>query len=170
MYENLIKTESKRLLELHQNVHRTFKDKQGNPEAWSNACSEFNSYISPLDSHVEAFYSLSPINSESVEFGVQFLEINPFFFRSGYIKEQILNKLKRVVLTKPQSTRLRKVLKNAVLSCSGREFKRYCRLALVIGNETLIQELTGLSEHQDRKIKSRAVLMLSYLAEQAKNA
>ena len=41
---------------------------------------------------------------------VQFLEVNPEFFRAGYIKEKTVQLLKRVDLTQEQRARLRRVV------------------------------------------------------------
>ena len=58
-----------------------------------------------MDTYIKAIYSSGPIDSGLVEFGVQYLEINPFYFRSGYIKEKILTKLKDCLLYTSPSPR-----------------------------------------------------------------
>lgn len=163
MYESLIKTEAEKLHKLHQNMLETCRSRKKEPNKWENACQEFHAYTSPLDPHIDRLYQSGGLESESIEFAIQFLEINPFFVRSGYIKEQILTKLKRAALSKKQTFHLRAILRNAVLCCPYREYKRYCRLAVFIANQELDLTLAHLIEDKRRAVRSRARLMLQYM-------
>ena len=96
-------------------------------------------------------------------FVIAFLEVDPLFFRSGYIKEEMLRKIKRSPLTPSQSDRLRSVLHHAVENRGSREFKGYCRLAAVIADEKLIGALETAAQYGEGARKSRAELMLQYV-------
>ncbi len=95
------------------------------------------------------------------EFCIDFLEVNPIFFRSGYFKENILGKLKKIDHTQNEIKRLQAILIDAVLHRGQREYKKYCRLASVVADYAFIKDLTELTWHEDPAVKSRATLMLN---------
>ena len=97
-----------------------------------------------------------------LEFVICFLEEDPRFLRSGYIKELLLTKVKRSALMGSDRSRLQAVLLDAVHCRGGREFKRYCRLAAKISDPVLVAALEEVAEAGDRRQISRANLMLSY--------
>ena len=106
-------------------------------------------------------------DQETIEFVISFLEIDPRFFRSGYIKEEMLRKIGRAELNSKQTRRLRAVLLDAVERRGGREFRRYCRTASHVYNDELLAELRSLPAEQDSSA-SRAKMMLRYI-EQAES-
>src|SRR5438045_538714 len=64
-----------------------------------------------------------------LETAVAFLEQDPWFFGSGYVKADLLRYLKRFDLPPPYDDRLRRVILAAVDRPLRREFRHYCRLA-----------------------------------------
>ena len=165
-FEDLIVSESKKLQSLHEAINETviFRDRSPSAnEAWRRACEDFHSYRSLLDPYVERVYGETNFkDQETIEFVISFLELDPRFFRSGYIKEAMLQKMGRAKLGPKQLTRLRAVLIDAVERRGGREFRRYCRLAAQICDGALRSELRSLSAEGD-SVASRAKLMLRYV-------
>ncbi len=145
---------------LQKDVHETYEKRHKNPSAWNEACERFHTFTSPMEDYLEKIYEnkkiVDPILSE---FGICFLETDALFFRSGYIKAGILKRIKRSKLDDTQLDRLRKVLMNAVKRRGFREYRYYCRLAIVIANRELINFLLEFIKNGDKKQKSRAKLM-----------
>ncbi len=128
------------------------------------ACKEFHSYVSPIDEYINQAYEEERYSDpELLEFAICFLEVNSLFFRSGYIKEEILRKLKRTELKAKQVKRLNAVLEHAVDHRGFREYKCYCRLAAFIGTQSLIQAVETAAKYGKGSRKSRAKLMLEYI-------
>ncbi len=75
----------------------------------------------------------------------------------------MLRKIKRSSLTKNHSNRLRSVLHLAVENRGSREYKAYCRLAVVIADKKLISTLETTINYGEGARKSRAELMLQYI-------
>ena len=61
--------------------------------------------------------------------GCCLLEINPLFHRSGYLKVDLIRRLKRTQLTEDQKSRLRKVIVARVRGPDSREFRHYARIS-----------------------------------------
>lgn len=165
-FEDLILSETKTLQSLHEAIHETviFRDRSPSAnEAWRRACENFHSYKSPLDRYIERVFGDTEFkDQETIEFAISFLELDPRFFRSGYIKEAMLQKIGRSELTPKQLTRLRAVLLDAIDRRGGREFRRYCKLAAHICDDNLLTELRSLSSGGGAA-GSRAKMMLRYV-------
>jgi hypothetical protein len=111
----------------------------------------------------EAYCALLKGDFTHVEVIVTFLEEDPIFFRSGYAKETVLQRLKPEHLSKKQIEQLRLVCLRAVDNCPRREYRRYCRLAARIADrhmaEVLESKICGSGV-----ASSRARLMLASVA------
>ena len=166
-YQNLIKKEAGIINQLNKNIHATFRNRNNNKSAWEDACSEFHTYNSAIYPYVDRLYSEKEIRDpDIIEFVITFLELDPKFFRSGYIKEEMLRKLKRAALNEKHKKRLRNILCDAVEKRGSREFRRYCRLAPIIAENGLIECIEKSATNSNNKIKSRAKLMLKYIRQQ----
>ena len=160
-FVGLIQREAKVIAELHQNIHITFKNRSNDRETWSRACEKFHSYVSSMSVFIDRVYNEKEFQDEEIiEFGITYLELDPFYFRSGYIKEEILTKIKRSRLSKKQIKRLRSVLLNAVERRGSKEYKYYCRLAGFIADENFIDQLLLTESVSNKKIKYRSGKML----------
>lgn len=162
--KRLIIEESETLYRLHKNIHVTFGNRDKDIESWHKACAEFHSYESVITSMIDRVYDEKKFSDqELLEFAISFLEVDPMFFRSGYIKEAILKKLKSSILNKSQRDRVINILIDAVRNRGCREFRRYCIVAMVMNNQFLINTLTGILASEPSSTRSRAKMMLGYI-------
>lgn len=158
----LINRESETIETLRQNIHKTLKNRSKDRETWSRACKKFHTHVSAMSEFVNRIYKDHKIqDEETLEFCITFLEVDPFFFRSGYIKEEILTKIKRSDLSEKQIFRLRTILINAVEFRGSKEFKYYCRLAGFIANNELIDQLQQMTKKAESTKRYRAKKMLT---------
>jgi len=167
----LIRTESAVLRALHERVHLTVRSRDSGPaarQAWEQACQAFHTYVSDLDPHLQrALEDAQYSHAEQIEFVVCFLEVDPHFFRSGYLKQILLTRIKRSVLTAHITRRLRAVLVDAVERRGTREFKYYCRLAARIADDGLRAQLAQLAAQGPSARASRARRMWACIAQRA---
>jgi hypothetical protein len=91
---------------------------------------------------------------------VDFLESDPHFHRSGYIKADILRYLKRADLDERQRDRLRRVVLDRVRGPDTREFRRYCRIATVLDSGWFRRSLMDQLENPDPVTKRHAEWVL----------
>jgi hypothetical protein len=161
----LIRDESAKYRALHERIHQTCQRRhvdQPSQEAWRQACEAFHAFRSSLDPLFErAFQEITYCDKALIEFVICFLEVDPRFFRSGYIKQVILTRLKRSVLCEHDQRRLRGVCIDAVNRRGGREFKYYCRLAAVIADDLLITQLEDAGGGAPAARTARARVMLA---------
>ncbi len=97
---------------------------------------------------------------EGIEAAVQFLESNPYFFRSGYMQQETWHRLKRAPLTAKQARRLDLVAIEYLPRPIRREFWDMVRYVRLRGTEALWSDLHKLITSEDRSLKTRAGWLL----------
>ena len=100
--------------------------------------------------------ALSAGDAEAKESAIKFLEFDPYYYRSGYIKSKLLVHLKHIKLTASEIRRLQKVVCNAILSPLPKsEFKYYAGLLKNIGTPEFRAKLQNLSVPDLSYLKAR---------------
>lgn len=112
----LIQSNAAEVTRLHRRIHETVRHRGSSSqqkEEWSRACAEFHSRFDQLafpGGYDEAPGRLLVGDQPTVEAALCFLEIRPYFFRSGYMYQELLRKIKRAPLTPVQQGRLDQVV------------------------------------------------------------
>lgn len=106
-------TEIKRL---HELMHESARHRNDSPQArtaWQSACAEFHHRYDELafpGGYEAALADLVLGNQQVIDATLSFLEVRPYFFRSGYMRKVLLRKIKQVDLTPQQLERLKGIL------------------------------------------------------------
>lgn len=126
--------------------------------AWQAAIVRFEAAVDAVyPPDFEAIYGrLREGNSAALESAIEFLEADPWFFRSGYMKAKLVRLLKRLPLKPDQVERLRAVVVSVVDGRDRREFRDYCRLARCVDGPELRQPLEHRLVHPDEGVRRRA--------------
>ena len=103
--------------------------------------------------------------ANGAESAIRFLEADPYFFRSGYVKEKLIRHIKRPMLSPTFVTRLQAVVVAVVEKRDGREFRDYCRLACKVDAPALRERLTRRLAHDDPNVRRRARWVLEALGQ-----
>ena len=89
--------------------------------------------------------ALASGDADAKESAIRFLEFDPYYYRSGYIKSKLLVRLKNIKLSASEVKRLQKVICNAIVSQQPKcEFKYYARLLKNVGTPEFRQKLQAL--------------------------
>jgi hypothetical protein len=111
----------------------------------------------------ESFAQLQNRDLVGLPIAIEFLEADPWFFRSGYYKEKLIRYILRLDLTTNFQARLRKIILAAVDKRYRREFREYCRLARKVDNSELREALLERLKHDNSDIRRRAQWVLDGL-------
>jgi hypothetical protein len=127
-------------------------------ELWSQAAQRFHQAIDTAypPGFWDDFERLSKGDVTALESAVAFLEADPWFFRSGYIKGYLIRYINRIELPPGYADRLRRMVLSATEGRQWREFRAYCRLARKLDSPELRAELTRLLDHPDPAVRRRA--------------
>ena len=169
MEHSVFETNAQILRALNDEIHLSFVDRERDEShyrRWSDACQRFHSSFDRLAFPGGLDQELNLLKNgdlQAVEMAVRYLEADPWFFRSGYIKEELLKGLKRVALTEDQRERLRAVILERINKGSGREFRRYCRLAKTLMTTAFSKQVREAMMSTDADISRRASWVMSSL-------
>ena len=104
---------------IHRRIHETFKRRDESDELhheWSQACNEahlrYSDLCLPGGWHPDFYDRLRAGDSNAIEVALCFLEVRPYFFRSGYHWKTILQKCKRAPMSNEQAERFNTLLEN----------------------------------------------------------
>jgi hypothetical protein len=166
---NVFESSAAELEKLNQRVLELSRRRRKSSEttaAWREAAQTFHANYDRLafpGGLAREFERLRNGDQEAIELAVQYLEANPWYFRSGYHKAEILKFLKRLPLSQEQSTRLRKVILERVRGKPVREMRAYGRLAPRVTNDQFEAELLAIKEESNRQSARSAGWILEYL-------
>lgn len=133
---------------------------------WKEAVEAFNRaldrvYAEPL--RQIAIGNKSPLEIETAVI-LDFLEADPIFFRSGYMKEKLLTELKRRRLQERERHRLQAIILTVVTKNDfRREFRRYCLVAPHVADEAFKADLLEIQHSSAPNVSRRANWVLSAL-------
>ena len=101
--------------------------------------------------------------SGATEHAIQFLEVDPRFFRSGYIKQTILQRLKHADVNATQRARLALLIIRSVHGGGRREFYGYARLAGALQQPEVEAEVQRLATDERPEVRFRVRRILHNL-------
>lgn len=165
-----------RLRELHAEIHRSARTRNDSAEAqsrWQQASARFHNeydslaYPGGLDAGLAR---LRLLDAAAIASAIQFLEADPYFFRSGYVKAEILRRLKKAPLTKSQEQRLRNVVLARISGQDRRELRAYCRLAATLATPSFEADLAALAASADDRTARHAKWALAALSSRVTGA
>lgn len=156
-----------------EQIHGTFLKRSESREAWERwrqACDKWHSSCQPTDYLWEnsTREKLLSGDQEVIEDAILFLEVDPWFFRSGYLKERVIVGLKRAELTTLQRRRLQQVILKVCFGRNRREFRRYCALAAVLWTQEFEDSLRSEAAAHDFESNRKLSYLLKYLEQNRK--
>jgi hypothetical protein len=109
---SLIERNASEISRLHARINETVKTRSRSPaekREWEQACAEFHARFDELafpGGYDGALKRILAGDPDAVGAAVCFLEVRPYFFRSGYMFRDILKKARRAPLSSVQADRL----------------------------------------------------------------
>ncbi|HEU4712952.1 MAG TPA: hypothetical protein VFS76_15365 [Pyrinomonadaceae bacterium] len=101
---------------LHGRINETYRQRSKSPggtEEWQRACAEFRARYDSLafpGGAETAVARMAQGDADAIEAALCFLELRPYFFRSGYMFKTFRRKLKRAQLDARQTARYERVV------------------------------------------------------------
>lgn len=153
---NVFEANAAELKKLRERVEEMFRERGKSPEhsaAWREAARAFRTSYDRLafpGGLSKEFELLRAGDVTAIEMAIRFLEANPWFFRSGYYKADILKLLRKHSLSEEQCARMRKLVLERVRDRPVREMRAYARFAPKISTPQFEAEITVIAANADR--------------------
>ncbi|MBL9047303.1 MAG: hypothetical protein JNK34_08350 [Tabrizicola sp.] len=152
---------------LHREVHRTFRlrdESKHKLKDWKRAAERFRTYRSDLDPLIDRCRPSAGEVTELYlrEFMFDYVEVDPQFYRSGYILEKVLARIKKLKLTADEMFKVQTLLLNRIRTKALRNFRHICRVIPMIENRQLRETVAELAASDDPSIRRRAEFALAY--------
>ena len=130
--------------------------------AWRAASAALHDAIGRAypDGFQEEVERLKRGDDRGLESVIGFLEADPMFFRSGYVKAVLLRLVCRFEMREAQAERLRRAVLAVVDTRASQEFRHHCRLARKLGGPWLLAQLRERLDQRDPDVARRARWML----------
>jgi hypothetical protein len=113
-----IRENAAEIVRLHSRIRETYAQRSKSSqkmEEWKRACAEMHSRYSELafpgGYDGDVLDRILSGDVQAMETAICFLEVRPYFFRSGYMFKDILRKCRRAPLSRNQAERLRAIEK-----------------------------------------------------------
>ena len=147
-------------------IDEAWRHRDEGPEAhqrWIDSIAEFRAAVDRAwpPGFWDAFERLPTGDPNAIESATLFLEADPWFYRSGYVKAELIRRLKRLPLPPEIEERLRAVVLDVARGRDRREYRAYCRLARKVASPELNAQLEMLLAAEDPAVRRRARWMLA---------
>jgi hypothetical protein len=166
---NAFEANAAKLEELRERVDEKFRERSKSAEhqaAWQEAARTFHAAYEELafpGGLSREFELLRAGDAAAIEMAVRYLEANPWYFRSGYHKADILKMLRKHELNADQCSRMRKVILERVRGRPVREMRSYARFAPKVSTEEFEEEIFNIAKNDDRHAARHAQWVLDCL-------
>lgn len=110
-FKSQIQQNARVIAQLHQRINETFAHRDDNDQGrllWKDACSEFHNKFNELaflGGTSDIRERLRTGDEEAIEYALDFIEVRPYFFRSGYMYKDFLRVLRNCPLSEAQRKR-----------------------------------------------------------------
>ena len=154
--KNIFETSAAELEALHQRIHEAARRRAEGPEQRTAAEEASRTFFARYDQLAfpgglnSQFELLKAGSAEAIEMAIRYLEADPWYFRSGYHKADMLRLLRKHPLNEDQNSRLRRLILLRVRGRHVRETRDYCRFAPKVTNPDFEAEIRDIAAHSNR--------------------
>ncbi|MFK7938735.1 MAG: hypothetical protein AB8B82_05105 [Roseovarius sp.] len=154
----------------HTAIHATFAQRDTSPAhyvRWEEACAAFRKAENQmLDLLVRCLKDGLEQDLELRQFAFQYIDEDPYYFRSGYMLGALLQRVKRLELTQAEVVVLQHLVLRRIDTQALREFRRICRLIPRVHDPAFQAQLITRAKEAAPDIARRAEFALGYVPDQ----
>ncbi len=156
--------------ELHTTLKKTVEHRSKSlhqHEQWVRAADAFRNHQSPIDDLIDKCLKCGlESDGELRQFAFAYIDEDPYFFRSGYVLEDLLRRVKRLTLTTDEKRSIQRLILKRIETQALRNFRRICQLINKIDTDGFRTEVSNRSKSTDPNVKRRAEFALTYFPEE----
>ncbi|MDO6589330.1 hypothetical protein DS901_03235 [Loktanella sp. D2R18] len=166
-YLELIITCEHELNTLHGALHATLEDREksaSHREKWVRAAKAFRAYDSPVFELADQCRRFGIKSAPELRaFVFAYIQCDPYFYRSGYILEQLLPKVKQLSLSEFEKGVIQRTILKRIETKALRNFRHLCKLIHYVDDAPFRDALRARANSSDTQMRRRAKFALAYL-------
>ncbi|MHA6268317.1 hypothetical protein ACXYMP_15755 [Aliiroseovarius sp. CAU 1755] len=163
----LIRQHENKKNELHSKVWETFRRREKSTHAhsdWERAAKQFREFSSEVDDLVERSLSEDIAQDKGLrDFAFSYIATDPYFFRSGYILERLVRRIKKLDLSDEEKQLIQELILRRIDTKALRNFRDICRLIPKVETRGFSNEIGERLRSKEPSIRHRAEFAASYL-------
>jgi len=165
-YQKLIAQCEDEINELDTELKQTLEHRDKSPhqrEQWHRAADAFRNHQSQIDDLIDQCLELGlENNNELRRFAFAYIDQDPYFYRSGYILESLLRRVKKLSLTASEKSSIQRLVLKRIETRALRNFRQICRLIHMADTDGFLTEVSNRAKSTDPQVKRRAEFALAY--------
>ena len=147
-------------------VRETFELRDRSELAWRDwqlAAKRFREYHSEVDDLVDRCLEKGIDSDQELRtFAFCFVELDPYYHRSGYTLERLLRQIKRLRLSEAEKLLIQELILKRIDTKARRNFRDICRLIPKIETDRFRNKVSLRAQSDQPSVKHRADLAVSY--------
>ncbi len=165
-FTSIISRHEEKKRNLRIKVDETWRLRDKTPQnrtKWIKAAQEYREFTSELDDLVADCLKYGIEHDSNLrEFVFAYIECDPYFYRSGYILEKLIQKVKKLNLTHAEKKSIQRLLIRRIETRALRNFRKICRLIPKVETEGFYREVCNRSKSRNLDVKRRAEFAIEY--------
>ncbi|MEL0438094.1 hypothetical protein [Phycobacter sp. K97] len=165
-YCRLIEQHETEVNRLHAAVRETYLLRKKSQHAWRDwkrAAKCFREYRSEVDDLIEQCIVEGIDNNHALRtFAFGYLKSDPYFFRSGYALERLLQHIKKLDLTASEKVQIQDLILQRIDTKALRNFRHICRLVPLVDTDDFISRIETRLRSDDPNVRRRAEFATAY--------
>lgn len=168
----LIRQHEKKKNDLHSKLWETFRRREKSAHAhsdWKRAAKQFREFSSEVDELVERCLSENMSQDKGLrDFAFCYVISDPYFFRSGYILERLVRRIKKLDLSDAEKQFIQELILRRIDQKALRNFRDICRLIPKVETTGFSNAIAERVRSKEPSIRHRAEFAASYLPSHSK--
>ncbi len=165
-YCRLIKQHEMEVNRLHAAAREAFESRDQSKHAWRDwelATKRFREHKSEVDDLVERCMAQDIGNDHALRtFAFSYVKSDPYFYRSGYILERLVRRIKKLDLSESDKVLIQQLVCKRIDTKALRNFRDICRLIPMIDTDGFGQKIATRLQSDDPSVRHRAEFAVSY--------
>ncbi|MFD2205749.1 hypothetical protein [Kiloniella antarctica] len=144
-------------------AHRLKDRSKIHDELFSSAAKRYREFTSIVDDLTNACLKDGIVTDPNLrKFVFDYIQCDPYFYRSGYILEKLLQRIKKLKLSTGEKNKIQVLILHRIETRALRNFRNICRLIPVISDDDFHQAVLDRYRSKDENVRRRAEFALCY--------
>ena len=166
----MIRADAAAFNRLHEDLHTAYAARdlsKSGYDKWLSSAKAFHAHMSSINPYLNACLEEGLADPALRRFAFLYLDEDTRYFRSGYIVERLMRKVKKIDLTEDEKATIRQMVLRRVEHGRQRDFRQVCRLIPRVQTDDFRREVEAHLNSHNEAIRRWAGFALTYFDNRA---